>query len=124
MIEPFAVTAREDRGTLELELRGDVDGRALEPLLSAYAGANAAGQVTEVVLDFGQVGYINSSGIALIVSLLGRARAEHQKVAASGLSGHYRRIFEITRLSDFIEIREDPRPVPPGTLPSPSAVTG
>jgi anti-anti-sigma factor len=60
-----------------------------------------------VVLDFASVVYINSTGIALIVSILARARAERRKVVASGLSAHYREIFDITRLSDFIELFPD-----------------
>ena len=48
--------------------------------------------------------YINSTGIALIVSVLAQARAQRRKVVASGLSEHYREIFDITRLSDFIEL--------------------
>ena len=52
------------------------------------------------MLDFAAVDYINSTGIALIVSVLARARAERRKVVASGLSPHYREIFDITRLSD------------------------
>ena len=59
------------------------------------------------MLDFETVDYINSTGIALIVSLLGRARAEQRPVFASGLSDHYRHIFSITRLSDFIQIYRD-----------------
>jgi anti-anti-sigma factor len=57
-----------------------------------------------VVLDFAAVRYINSTGIALIVSVLARARAQRRAVLASGLSDHYREIFDITRLSDFIEL--------------------
>jgi len=59
------------------------------------------------VLDFSAVDYINSTGIALIVSVLARARAERRKVVACGLSQHYREIFDITRLSDFIELFPD-----------------
>ncbi|MGH7693101.1 MAG: STAS domain-containing protein [Candidatus Dormibacteria bacterium] len=124
MIEPFAVTARNDSGALALELRGDVDGQGLEPLLAAYAKATATLQVSEVILDFSNVGYINSSGIALIVSLLGRARADHRRVAAVGLSEHYRQIFEITRLSDFIEIRDDSGRPADAPRRSPSTASG
>ena len=42
----------------------------------------------------------------LIVGLLARARKEHRTVRAFGLSEHYREIFRITRLSDFMEIVE------------------
>ena len=57
-----------------------------------------------IVLDFSQVDYINSTGIALVVGLLAKARAAHILLSAVGLSDHYREIFTITRLSDFIEI--------------------
>ena len=60
-----------------------------------------------LLLDFAAVDYINSTGIALIVGLLGRARADGVAVAACGLSDHYREIFEITRLSDFMSIYAD-----------------
>ncbi len=59
------------------------------------------------MLDFTAAEYINSSGIALVVSVLARARSEGRSVAAIGLSDHYRQIFEITRLSDFIEVCTD-----------------
>ena len=50
---------------------------------------------------------MNSSGIALIVELLRRARERGQALLACGLSDHYRHIFEVTRLTDYIEIHED-----------------
>ena len=56
------------------------------------------------MLDFSRVDYINSTGIALVVGLLAKARAAHIPLTAVGLSDHYREIFTITRLSDFIEI--------------------
>jgi anti-sigma B factor antagonist len=87
-----------------IELSGEVDGSAAETLTTAYQRAVADGQTRTIVLDFAAVDYINSTGIALIVSVLARARAESRPVAASGLSAHYREIFDITRLSDFIEL--------------------
>ena len=59
------------------------------------------------MLNFANVDYINSTGIALIVGLLARARKEHRTVRAFGLSEHYRQIFAITRLSDFMGIYAD-----------------
>jgi anti-sigma B factor antagonist len=93
--------------TAVIELSGDVDGSAADTLTSAYQSAVAAADTSTVVLDFAAVDYINSTGIALIVSVLARARAERRKVVASGLSDHYREIFDITRLSDFIELFPD-----------------
>ena len=59
-----------------------------------------------VTLDFGDVGYINSTGIALVVRLLADARRDGRAVRAVGLTPHYREIFRITRLSDFMDIVE------------------
>jgi anti-anti-sigma factor len=94
-------------GAAVIELAGEVDGRAAGVLNAAYEQAVGDGEPGTVVLDFARVGYINSTGIALIVSVLARARAERRKVVASGLSEHYREIFDITRLSDFIEVFGD-----------------
>ena len=104
-------TTRVLPGAAVIELSGEVDGSAADVLTSAYVNAvqDATGQpeLSTVVLDFAAVDYINSTGIALIVSVLARARAERRKVVACGLSPHYREIFDITRLSDFIELFHD-----------------
>ncbi len=63
-----------------------------------------------MILDFANVDYINSTGIALIVRLLAEARRDHREVIAVGLSDHYREIFRITRLSDYLVISDTPVP--------------
>ena len=97
-------TTHPDEGGARIVLRGDIDGSARAALGAAYDETAGAARV---LLDFGAVDYINSTGIALIVGLLARARADSRAVAASGLSPHYREIFEITRLSDFMTILAD-----------------
>ena len=103
----FGVQFRAIEGGVVLELSGDIDGTASKVLTEAYGGAVAENDPKRVLLDFTHVEYINSSGIALIVSVLALARLEHRQVLASGLSDHYREIFEITRLSEFIELHGD-----------------
>jgi anti-sigma B factor antagonist len=109
MASTCEATTRIVPGAAVIELSGDVDGTAAAILTSAYDRAvnGHDGPLDTVVLDFGAVDYINSTGIALIVSVLARARAERRKVIACGLSAHYREIFDITRLSDFIELFPD-----------------
>jgi anti-sigma B factor antagonist len=102
-----AATTRTVGTGAVIELSGDVDGSAAETLTTAYQSAVADGEARTIVLDFAAVDYINSTGIALIVSVLARARAEGRPVAACGLSPHYREIFDITRLSDFIALFPD-----------------
>ena len=97
-------------GEAKLRMRGDVDVAADDTLAAAYRSAAETG-ASRVVLDFGDVGYINSTGIALIVRLLAEARRDHREVVAVGLSEHYREIFRITRLSDYLTIA-DAEPAP------------
>lgn len=100
-----AIVRRED-GVAIVDLSGDINGFAEAVLNTAYDEAADVNQHT-LVLNFDQVDYINSTGIALIVSLLGKARKDQRKVIAYGLSDHYTEIFEITRLSDFMDIVAD-----------------
>jgi anti-sigma B factor antagonist len=90
-----------------LHLHGDIDVFADEALAEAYATATANG-ATRLVLDFADVGYINSTGIALIVRLLAEARRDRREVVAVSLTEHYREIFRITRLSDYLTIVDAP----------------
>jgi anti-sigma B factor antagonist len=89
-----------------IELHGEVDGFGHDVLNDAYAKAEGWG-LPAILLNFGDVGYINSKGIALIVGLLSRARASSTRLLACGLSEHYLEIFQITRLSDYITIYPD-----------------
>jgi anti-anti-sigma factor len=97
---------RERSGAAVIDLTGDIDGSAEAVLDGAYVQATRTG-VGSVVLNFEGTEYINSTGIALIVGLLARAREDRLNVGAFGLSDHYREIFEITRLSDFMTITDD-----------------
>jgi anti-anti-sigma factor len=99
-----AVRRRE--GVAVIDLAGDVN-RAAEETLEAAWGEAVAEQPGVVILNFEGAGYINSTGIAVIVGLLARARAAGIEVRAYGLTPHYREIFEITRLADFLAINPD-----------------
>jgi len=89
-----------------VDLRGEIDGFAEEALNAAYAEAEA-GDPEAILLNFEGVDYINSTGIALIVGLLAKARASKKRLLACNLSDHYVEIFNITRLSDFMNVFPD-----------------
>jgi len=100
----FSAAAHAEDGFAVVELAGEVSGGAEARLQEAY-GTVADKPV--VVLDFSAVDYINSTGIALIVGILAQARKSGQEIQARGLAEHYREIFRITRLSDFMTILDD-----------------
>ncbi len=92
--------------TSRIVMSGRLDREGDAAMADGYSRAEASGATT-VVLDFTAVDYINSTGIALVVRLLGEARRDHRTVRATGLSPHYREIFRITRLSDFMIIEDE-----------------
>ena len=100
------VEVRLEDGIAVLDLVGEINGFAKEALDAAYAEAEAAEPKT-ILLNFEGVEYINSTGIALIVGLLAKARASHRSLLACNLSEHYVEIFNITRLSDFMSVLPD-----------------
>jgi len=71
---------RRDRVAV-IDLAGDINRGAEEALEAAWAQA-VAERPDAVVLNFEAAGYINSTGIALIVGLLARARATGLDVEA------------------------------------------
>jgi anti-sigma B factor antagonist len=99
-----------------LDISGDLHGDARDDLEVAYADA-AARDPQSVVLNLTDVHYMDSSGIALLVSLLARARRDGRDLSAYGLSDHYREIFAITRLSEFIHVYDD-EPTAVGNVPA------
>ena len=94
-----------------IDLTGEINASAEAMLNSAHSEASEKTPdevpIKGVLLNFAGVDYINSTGIALIVGLLAKARQSHTPLMTCGLSDHYREIFEITRLSDFMSISVD-----------------
>jgi anti-anti-sigma factor len=89
-----------------IDLQGEIDAFAEKALNDAYVNAESR-NATAILLNFSDVDYINSTGIALIVGLLARARKSHRRLLACGLSDHYVEIFQITRLVDFMSVFPD-----------------
>ena len=71
--------------------------------MDAYTRATDEG-ARSLILNFSGLGYMNSGGIGLLVTLLVRANRQKQRLLALGLNDHYRQIFELTRLDEAIGI--------------------
>jgi anti-anti-sigma factor len=113
MTSPLAAEVRPEADGVRIILTGRIDRDGDDAMTGAYAEARTTGS-GPIVLDFAATGYINSTGIALIVRLLAEARRDGRPVQAHGLTEHYREIFRITRLSDFMTL-DDPTSDTPAT---------
>lgn len=101
--QPFSAQVRQTGKAVTIDLHGEIDSFASNRLHEAYAEVEQF-DPSVILLNFSDVSYINSTGIALIVSLLAQARKMQRKVYVYGLTDHYITIFQITRLADFMSI--------------------
>ena len=106
MTAKLATHVRTSEHAAIIDLSGNITREVEKDLLVAYEQAKQYG-TDVIIMNFTDVDYINSTGIALIVSLLGQARTTKTQLTVFGLSEHYTNIFTITRLSDFMTIVPD-----------------
>ncbi len=93
--------------------------------LDAFAGdlwdracAQIGQEVKTILLNFGGVDYISSTGIALVIGLIVQATKVGRRLLACGLSDHYIKIFQVARLADYISIFPDEAAALAGCLES------
>lgn len=96
-------TERED-GILLFRLNGEITIESEEVIKTMMPPGEEA---RTVLLDFIEVNYINSSGLALLIGLVRFCRDNGQTVGAVNLSDHYRKIFRMIGLNDYITIFEN-----------------
>ena len=89
-----------------IDLRDELSGLAGDALDSAFAQSSTQG-ATAILLNFRDVHYINSTGIALLIGLIMQANRSGRRLLASGLSDHYKKIFQMAGLSEYIGIFPD-----------------
>ncbi|MBI4541336.1 MAG: STAS domain-containing protein [Gemmatimonadetes bacterium] len=58
------------------------------------------------VIDFGNTGYIDSSGLGVLVSLSKKIREHGGELRLSGLNEDLRTLFELTKLDTLFEISD------------------
>ncbi len=100
------VSLRHQPGIAVMDLEGEINASS-EGALGAAMVEVGQREPRTLILNFSDVDYINSTGIALIVGLLGKARNAGCGMLAYGLSAHYVEIFRITRLADYLSILPD-----------------
>lgn len=85
------------------DLHGDVTMLAEGDLTRAYHQAADTG-ARDIVLNFARAEYINSAGIAVIISVLTEARARGITIMISGLSPHYQKVFRMVGLTQYADV--------------------
>ncbi|NWG21258.1 MAG: STAS domain-containing protein [Chloroflexi bacterium] len=100
------VSIRERDGVAVIDLVGDVTTFAEEKITSAYSEVSSRG-ARNILLNFRQNDYINSAGIAILIGVVTEVNRNNQRLAVSGLSQHFQKIFRMVGLAQYIDIYQD-----------------
>jgi anti-sigma B factor antagonist len=100
------VTVEEKDAITLMRFEGDITSFSEAALLGTYRGLPTE-EHRNILLDFSKVEYINSSGIALIITMLREASAADQKIHCFGLSPHFKKVFEMVGLLKYTSIHPD-----------------
>jgi anti-anti-sigma factor len=104
--DELSVSTRERDGVAIIDLVGDVTTFAEEKINNAYALVTGQG-AKHILLNFRQNDYINSAGIAILIGIVTEVNRNNQKLAVSGLSQHFQKIFRMVGLAQYADIYQD-----------------
>ena len=97
------VSIRWREGVAIIDLVGDVTTFAEDKINNAYAQVTKEG-AHYILLNFRQNDYINSAGIAILIGIVTEVNRAGQKLAVSGLSQHFQKIFRMVGLAQYADI--------------------
>ncbi len=95
---------RQQPGTTIVDVSGDID-MGTSPGLRKLL-LESLKSASRVVVNLGEVRYIDSSGIASLVEVLMKARDSRKRLVLFGLNKTVQEVLQLTRLTTVFEIRE------------------
>lgn len=104
--DEITVSTRQRDGVAIIDLVGDVTTFAERKINNAYREVTEAG-ARFVLINFRQNDYINSAGIAILIGIVTEVSRQNQKLAFSGLSQHFQKIFRMVGLAQYATIYQD-----------------
>lgn len=104
--DEITVTTRRRDEVAIIDLVGDVTTFAERKINNAYREVTEAG-ARFILINFRQNDYINSAGIAILIGIVTEVSRQNQKLAFSGLSQHFQKIFRMVGLAQYAAIYQD-----------------
>jgi len=87
-----------------LHIQGDITAQSEPVINEAYKKAEDQGAVQKILVRFEEDAYINSGGIAVLIQILAHTQKKNQQIGITGLSDHFKKIFNMVGISKFAGI--------------------
>jgi anti-sigma B factor antagonist len=85
-------------------IEGDLTRDAETDVKSAYFEFTKKYSMEKVIINFDKTKFINSSGIAILISIIHDMNEKSGIVVFTGMSDHFKKVMNIVGITDFIEI--------------------
>jgi anti-sigma B factor antagonist len=99
----LSIEVKETDILLEITLNGEIDAYTAPKLRDTILPLSDKNGVNMVV-DLSSVTYMDSTGLGVFVGVFKNVKANGGQFKITGLSGRLKRLFDITGLSDIIDI--------------------
>ena len=95
-----------EEGRLTVALTGEIDHHCAREYIRTIAAKIEAYSPSICVLDFQEVSFVDSSGIAVVINALRSMTQLEGKLLLTGLSPQPMRVFRASGIDKLVEIRE------------------
>ncbi len=89
-----------------MRFAGDITSTSEAAILGTFQGLSPDTS-KRILLDFSQVEYLNSSGIALIIQLMYAASKNGQAIQTFGLTPHFQKVFTMVGITKYTQLHSD-----------------
>ena len=93
-------------GCLTIALNGEIDHHRAKSFIDRIAAKIEAYTPTECILDFSDVSFVDSSGIAVVINSMRRMAQIEGTLYLSGLGEQPMRVFRTSGIDKLVHIRE------------------
>ena len=105
-MQPLAVERRSEDGIELVLVEGEVDIATASKLISVL-NSSVAEAIKSVVVDLTQVGFMDSTGLALLINAHRRLSLRRKGFAVVCPPGQLRRVFEVTDMLETLHVCPD-----------------
>ena len=99
-------TSFQEGSMLTVALTGEIDHHCAKAYIQAIAGKIEAYTPEICVLDFQEVSFVDSSGIAVVINALRSMTQIEGKLILTGIASQPMRVFRASGIDKLVEIKE------------------
>lgn len=99
-------TSYLQNGCLSIALTGEIDHQCAKNYIDAIASKIEVYTPNECILDFEQVSFMDSSGIAVVINAMRQMSRINGKLSVFGLGSQPLRVFQASGMDKLVTIKE------------------